>query len=337
MVAGRRFWKKRFKSTPERNAILLRLMLTQLFGHERIKTTLAKAKWVQHKADEVIAWGKMNTPESRGRIAELVNVKEKTIPKITGLLANRYANYSGRCTRIVRAGHNPSGSDRAPLAYLELVANPGDIRFTQAAYQMDLQLERLNNVRNILYVTKSLNLIDPITNKPTELKQYILNPSLDIKTKLRNKAKEWTILKDINRMQKSTSLYQKARDDDRKFYLAMRKFRIEKYKPIISLKQNMVYKDLAVKGVLTKEIKSIVEEENRFRVDKNNKVHLVLTPTERILEGLDVINPINAPKNKPGAGNLTEQHKKKIIHHFFVQLACLRFRNRLRTKELKLK
>ena len=103
--------------TPHRWA-LFRNLLVALFRHERITTTLAKAKAVRGLADHVVTLAKREDLHARRQVLALVPDRE-VVATIFDTTAARFADRHGGYTRILRAGVRRG--DGAPLALLELV------------------------------------------------------------------------------------------------------------------------------------------------------------------------------------------------------------------------
>lgn len=97
---------------------LLRNMVTSLLKHERIETTLPKAKEVRRVAERVITLGKRGDLHSR-RLAASYLFDDETVTKVFGDIAGRFKSRPGGYTRILRSG--PRFGDGAQMAYLELV------------------------------------------------------------------------------------------------------------------------------------------------------------------------------------------------------------------------
>lgn len=75
--------------------------MSQLLEHERIKTTLPKAKELRRVADKMVSLGKKGTLHSRRQAERVVRGKE-VLQKLFGEMAERY-----RCataTRRIRKG-----------------------------------------------------------------------------------------------------------------------------------------------------------------------------------------------------------------------------------------
>jgi large subunit ribosomal protein L17 len=100
---------------------LFRNLLTALFRHERITTTVAKAKAVRGLADHVVTLAKRESLHARRQVLALVP-DETVVRKVFDTIAARYAERPGGYTRIIRAGQRRG--DGAPLALLELVDRP---------------------------------------------------------------------------------------------------------------------------------------------------------------------------------------------------------------------
>jgi large subunit ribosomal protein L17 len=93
-------------------------LTTELLWHERIVTTVAKAKEVRGMADKVVTLGKEGSLHSRRQALVLVNDK-KVVDKVFDDLAKRFADRSGGYTRVLKLG--PRKGDAAPMAIIELV------------------------------------------------------------------------------------------------------------------------------------------------------------------------------------------------------------------------
>lgn len=103
---------------------LFRDLVTDLFIHERIHTTQAKAKEVRIIAEKLITKAKKGDLHSRRQAAafvrrEVANDDQDAVQKLFTELATRYAERVGGYTRILKLG--PRRGDSAPMVYLELV------------------------------------------------------------------------------------------------------------------------------------------------------------------------------------------------------------------------
>lgn len=113
------------RSVGQRNA-LRRTMITQLFEHERITTTEAKAKAIRDDAEHMITQAKRSLAD--GDPARIVHIRRLLVgrldnpvvaKKVFDVLAPRYAERPGGYTRIYKIG--PRKGDNAPMVILELV------------------------------------------------------------------------------------------------------------------------------------------------------------------------------------------------------------------------
>lgn len=115
-VGGRKLQRK----TSHRLAMLAN-MVTSLLQHERISTTVPKAKEARKIAERIITLGKkggLSNIRLAGR-----TVKDKAVlSKVFGELKDRYAQRPGGYTRILRTGFRKG--DAAEMALLELVDRP---------------------------------------------------------------------------------------------------------------------------------------------------------------------------------------------------------------------
>jgi large subunit ribosomal protein L17 len=100
---------------------LFRNLLTGLFAHERITTTMAKAKALRPLADHLVTLAKADTLHARRQALTLVS-DVSVVRRLFDTVGARYADRRGGYTRIVPVG--PRRGDGAPLVLLELVDRP---------------------------------------------------------------------------------------------------------------------------------------------------------------------------------------------------------------------
>src|SRR5690242_18179884 len=115
-----RHQKKRIKlgRTAEHRKALLANQVCSLIEHERIKTTLAKAKAVRPLAEKMVTLGKNGSLHAR-RTALSVLRQKNAVKKLFDNIAPRSATRSGGYTRIIRLGQRKS--DSASVAFIEWV------------------------------------------------------------------------------------------------------------------------------------------------------------------------------------------------------------------------
>ncbi|WFD33497.1 54S ribosomal protein L8, mitochondrial [Malassezia cuniculi] len=112
---------------------LLRNLVTSLFEHERIVTTVAKAKEAARCAEKMITLGKRGTPTAWSGAKSFLFSPQTSLPRLK-VLAERYRTRPGGYTRVQLMGFRKG--DHAPRAVLELVDNPTDVRLEMAARSM---------------------------------------------------------------------------------------------------------------------------------------------------------------------------------------------------------
>ena len=73
---------------------MMRTMVTQLIEHERIRTTVAKAKELRKVADRVVTYAKRGTLSARRRATAVVRT-DAAVQKLFTELAERYQGRAG--------------------------------------------------------------------------------------------------------------------------------------------------------------------------------------------------------------------------------------------------
>ena len=96
----------------------LRNLVTNLFEHGRITTTLTRAKAARPVAEKMITLGKRDTLQSRRQAASYIMTPQVT-QKLFSEIAPKFADRAGGYTRIIAAGIRVG--DGAKVAILELV------------------------------------------------------------------------------------------------------------------------------------------------------------------------------------------------------------------------
>jgi large subunit ribosomal protein L17 len=116
---------KKLSRSKDQRAALRRIMVKQLFEHERIRTTRAKAEAVRGHAERLITLAKRgNAAEG----AEAVHVRrlaaarladKEMVTKLFDDIAPRFENRQGGYTRMTKLG--PRQGDASEMVILELV------------------------------------------------------------------------------------------------------------------------------------------------------------------------------------------------------------------------
>lgn len=112
----------------------LRNMATALFTHERITTTLGKAKQLRSEADKLITLGKRGDLHARRLAARDIH-DHAALQKLFGEIADRYKERPGGYTRVLRLG--PRRGDNAMTALVELVDAPKKVVETPEAAEAE--------------------------------------------------------------------------------------------------------------------------------------------------------------------------------------------------------
>ena len=97
---------------------MFRNSVTSLFEHEKIRTTMGKAKQVKPEAERLITLAKRGDLHAR-RLVEAYVVDPKVAKKLFDDIAPKYADKNGGYTRIIKIG--PRRGDAAEMAVIELV------------------------------------------------------------------------------------------------------------------------------------------------------------------------------------------------------------------------
>lgn len=99
---------------------MLRNMVTSLFAHERIETTVTKAREARRYAEHMITFAKRGDLGSRRQAARFV-MEPAVLQKLFAEIGPRYADRPGGYTRILKGGIRKG--DDAEVAILELVGS----------------------------------------------------------------------------------------------------------------------------------------------------------------------------------------------------------------------
>lgn len=109
--------RKLGRNASQRKA-MFRNMVTSLLEHERIVTTVPKAKEVRRVAEKMITLGKRGDLHARRQAMTYIRSKA-VVAKLFDDLSEQYADRQGGYTRIIRTGTR--SGDAAPMAIIELV------------------------------------------------------------------------------------------------------------------------------------------------------------------------------------------------------------------------
>ncbi len=98
---------------------LLRNLATSLFLHEKIKTTLPKAKELIRYSDRIISDARPNDLNAKKKLAAEIK-NEEVRKKISEVLVPRYSKRPGGYARIYKIGTR--AGDRAEMAIVKLMS-----------------------------------------------------------------------------------------------------------------------------------------------------------------------------------------------------------------------
>jgi large subunit ribosomal protein L17 len=93
-------------------------MAAQLFQHERIRTTEAKAKALRPVAERLITFAKRGDVAARREVLRTVPDRD-VVHKLFAEIGPRYAERNGGYTRVLKIGQRQG--DGAPMAMIELI------------------------------------------------------------------------------------------------------------------------------------------------------------------------------------------------------------------------
>ena len=105
---------------PAHRRATLRNLVTNVIEHERITTTVTRAKAAKPLVERMITLGKKDTLATRRRAAAFLMTPSAT-QKLFADIAPRYSDRAGGYTRIIHAGFRVG--DGAHLAILELLGS----------------------------------------------------------------------------------------------------------------------------------------------------------------------------------------------------------------------
>jgi large subunit ribosomal protein L17 len=98
---------------------MLRNMATSLFHHDRLVTTLARAKELRPFAEKLITWARRGDLHARRQVERSIRDR-KASGRLFGEIGPRFAGRPGGYTRIVKLGHR--SGDGAETARIELLS-----------------------------------------------------------------------------------------------------------------------------------------------------------------------------------------------------------------------
>ncbi|MCI0468911.1 MAG: 50S ribosomal protein L17 [Nitrospirae bacterium] len=109
------------RNTNQRKALISGLVAS-LIEHERIETTLAKAKAIKGIAEKLVTFGKRGDLHSKRMVLSYIS-NRSAMARLFSEIAPRFADRNGGYLRIVQTRLRVN--DRAPMAIIEFVDYKG--------------------------------------------------------------------------------------------------------------------------------------------------------------------------------------------------------------------
>lgn len=111
---------KKLGRTSSHRLALLRSLSTSLFRHERIRTTVPKARELRPFAERLITLARKDDLHARRQVIRQISDKD-VVKKLFATLGPRFATRPGGYTRTMKLG--PRQGDGAEMAFIELVGS----------------------------------------------------------------------------------------------------------------------------------------------------------------------------------------------------------------------
>ena len=132
-VAGRLFSR-----TANQRKALLRGLVSSLFEHQRIETTVAKAKAIKGIAEKLVTFGKRGDLHAKRMVMSYI--PNRTImSKLFSEIAPRFADRNGGYLRIIQTRQRVN--DRASMAIIEFI-DYEDIKMKTSAKEDEKKTEK---------------------------------------------------------------------------------------------------------------------------------------------------------------------------------------------------
>lgn len=121
---------RKLNRTSSHRQAMLRNLCIALIKHERIKTTLPKAKELRRVVEPIITLSKTPTVANRRLAFDRLRDRDMVV-KLFDELGPRFAERPGGYLRILKFGFRVG--DNAPMAYIELLDRPEDAESAEEA------------------------------------------------------------------------------------------------------------------------------------------------------------------------------------------------------------
>ena len=132
-VAGRLFSR-----TANQRKALLRGLVSSLFEHQRIETTVAKAKAIKGIAEKLVTFGKRGDLHSKRMVMSYIP-NRTVMSKLFSEIAPRFADRNGGYLRIIQTRQRVN--DRAPMVIIEFI-DYEDLKMKTSAKEGEKKTEK---------------------------------------------------------------------------------------------------------------------------------------------------------------------------------------------------
>ncbi len=109
---------RHFNRTANQRKALLRGLVSSLFEHQRIETTVAKAKAIKGVAEKLVTFGKQGDLHAKRMVMSYIP-NRAVVSKLFSEIAPRFSDRNGGYLRIVQTRQRVN--DRAPMAIIEFI------------------------------------------------------------------------------------------------------------------------------------------------------------------------------------------------------------------------
>lgn len=116
---------KKLSRTASHRKAMARNLVSALIEHERIETTLTKAKAHRPFAEKLVTLAKEKNLANYRRALSLLGNDKAAVAKLFDVLGPRFKDRPGGYTRILKL-EKPRLGDKAPRAYFEFVERSAD-------------------------------------------------------------------------------------------------------------------------------------------------------------------------------------------------------------------
>ena len=137
---------KKLKRDVGARKALLRGLVTSVIEHERVITTVPKAKAARPLVEQMITLAKRDTLHTRRQAASFLETPN-SVKKLFDTLGTRFGQRNGGYTRIVRIG--PRKGDGAEQAMIELVGSELVKRAADRAKRKEERLKAQREGRDV--------------------------------------------------------------------------------------------------------------------------------------------------------------------------------------------